>query len=156
AQPVADLVTSTTVAVPVSVGILGWKFALIAGTCHRTRIRSDLLDRADPDAICLAQGTIDGSGFRDPHFGAADQQRNIGRVSITVADETRGIFGRIHRRLEDKTIRRGITQRIDGLDMDTAASLAAGQTQQPGVGHVPVAIDDLELTSFDQKSKVSS
>src|ERR1035438_6866019 len=95
AEPVTDLVTSTTIAIPVSVGILGWKFALIAGTCHRARVRSDFLDRADPDAIRLAQSAIDGSGFGDAHLGTADQQRNIERISIAVAHETGGIFGRI-------------------------------------------------------------
>src|ERR1035438_3851292 len=49
AEPVADLVTSSAIAVPVSVGILGRKLMLIGGPRHRTRIRSDLLDRADPD-----------------------------------------------------------------------------------------------------------
>src|ERR1035441_4674339 len=87
AEPVADLVTSTTIAVPVSVGILGWKFTLIGSPRHRTRIRSDLLDRADTDAIRLAQSAIDGSGFCYAHLGAADLQRNVGRVGIAVADE---------------------------------------------------------------------
>src|ERR1035438_4384715 len=58
-EPVANLVTSTAIAVPVSVGILGWKLTLIGSPRHRTRIRSDFLDRADADAIGLAQGAID-------------------------------------------------------------------------------------------------
>jgi hypothetical protein len=36
--------------------------------------RFDFLDRADSDAICLAQGAIDGSGLRDAHLGTANQQ----------------------------------------------------------------------------------
>src|SRR5664279_4614217 len=72
AEPVADLVTSTTIAVPVSVGILGRKLTLIGSPRHRTGIRSDLLDRADTDAIRLTQGAIDGSSFRYAHLGAAD------------------------------------------------------------------------------------
>ena len=55
AELVADLVTGTTIAVPVSVGILGRKLTLIGSPRRWTGIRSDLLDRADPDAICLAQ-----------------------------------------------------------------------------------------------------
>src|SRR5664280_1663995 len=70
AEPVANLVTSTTIAVPVSVGILGRKLTLIGSPRHRTRIRSDLLDRADSYAIRLAQSAIDRSGFRDAHLGA--------------------------------------------------------------------------------------
>src|ERR1035438_3162457 len=100
AEPVADLVTSTPIAVSVSVGILGRKLTLIGSPRHRTGIRSDLLNRADTDAIRLAQSAIDGSCLRDAHLGAADQQRDIGRVSIAVAYETDGSFGRIHRRLE--------------------------------------------------------
>src|ERR1035437_10037619 len=91
AESVADLVTSTTIAVPVSDGIVGRKFTLIGTPRRWTGIRSDLLDRADSDAIRLAQSTIDGSGFRDPHLGAADQQRNVGRVGVAVADEACGI-----------------------------------------------------------------
>src|ERR1019366_5834022 len=127
AEPIADLVTSTTIAVPVSVGILGRTLTLIGSTRNRTGIRSDLLDRADSDAIRLAQGTINRSGFCYAHLGAADQQRNVGGIGVPVADETSGIFGRIHRRLEDETTCRGITQRIDGLDVDAAAPLATRQ-----------------------------
>src|ERR1035438_502534 len=140
AEPVADLVTSTTIAVPVSVGILWRKFALIGRGRHRTGIRSHLLDRADADAICLTQGAIDGSGFGDPHLGAANQQRNIGRVGVAVADETGGIFGRIDGRLEDEAIGRGITQRINSLNVDTAASLATRQADKSGMGYEPAIL----------------
>src|ERR1035438_1600930 len=156
AKSVANFVTSTTIAVPVSIGILGRKLMLIGSSCHRTGIRSDLLDRADSDAIRLAQGAIDGSGFRDPHLGAADQQRNVGRVSVAVANESSGLFGRKHRRLEDETIDCGITQRIHGLDVDTATSLPARQPKKTGVRNVPIRIDDLHLAGLNRKSKVSS
>src|SRR5664279_4369218 len=72
AEPVADLVTSATIAVPVSVGILGWKLTLIGSPRRWTGIRADLLDRADANAIRLTQGAIDGSSFRYAHLGAAD------------------------------------------------------------------------------------
>src|ERR1022692_1761816 len=93
-ETVTDLVTCTTIAVPV--GILGWKLTLIGSPRHRTRIRSHLLNRADADAIRLAQSTIDGSGFGDPHLGTANQQRNIGRIGIAVAHETGGIRSEEH------------------------------------------------------------
>src|ERR1019366_9430679 len=138
AEPVADLVTGA-IAVSVSVDILGRKLTLIGGPCHRTGIRSDLFDRADSDAIRLAQSAIDGSGFGDPHLGAADQQRNIGGISIAVANETSGILGRIDGRLEHETTGCGITQRIDGFYMDTPASLATRQLKETGVRHVPAS-----------------
>src|SRR5664280_648278 len=156
AEPVADLVTSTTIAVPVSVGILGWKLTLIGSPRRWTGIRADLLDRADANAIRLTQGAIDGSSFRYAHLGAADQQRNVGRIGVAVPDETGGLFGRKHRRLEDETIDCGITQRIHGLDVDTATSLPARQPKKTGVRNVPIRIDDLHLAGLNRKSKVSS
>src|ERR1019366_388985 len=140
AEPVADLVTSTTIAVPVSVGILGRKLTLIGSPRRRTRIRSDLLNRADSDAIGLAQGAIDRPSFRYAHLGASHQHGNVGRVSVPVADETGGIFGRIYRRLEDETIGRRITQRIHGLDMDTTTSFATCQPNKSGVGYEPAIL----------------
>src|ERR1035438_1512285 len=154
AEPVADLVTSTPIAVPVSVGILGRKLTLIGSRWHRTRIRSDLLDRADSDAIRLAQGTIDGSGFGYPHLGAADQQRNIGRIGVAIADETGGIFGRINRCLEHESIRRGITQRINSLNVDTAASLATRQPNKSGMGHEPAILKLDHISTRERKAEL--
>jgi len=48
---------------------------------------SDFLDRADADTVRLAEGTIDGTSFGHPHFGAADQWGDIGGVGVAVADE---------------------------------------------------------------------
>ena len=151
-EPVANLETGT---VAVAICTVGRKLIRI-GRRRRTRIRSDLLDRADSDAIRLAQSTIDGSGLRDPHLGAADEKRNVGRVGIAVADETGGIFGRVDRCLEDETIRRRITQRIYGFDMDTAASLATCEPKQTRVGYVPVPVDNLKLACFDGEGIVAA
>ena len=114
------------------------------------------LDRANPDAVRLAQSAIYSSGFCYTHLGAADQQRNVGRVSIAVPDETGRIFGRIHRCLKDKTTRSGITQRIDRLHMDTPAPLATRQAKQTSVGYVPAGIDNLQRARFKRKSEISS
>ena len=153
AEPVADLVTGT-IAVPVSVGILGRKLTLIGGGRRWTGIRSDLLDRADSDAIRLTQGTIDCSGFCDAHLGAAHQQGNVGRVSIAVADETRGIFGRKHGRLEDETIRCRITQRINGFNMNTAASLPARQANKSGVGYKPAILKLDHISTREREAEL--
>ena len=53
------------------------------------------------------------------------------------------------------TIRAGITQRIDGFNMDTAASLAARQPQRSRVRYVPVAVNDLELARLKGKLEFS-
>ncbi len=139
AEPVADLV-SGTVAAAVSVDAFGWKLLCIRKGTRWTGIGADLLDRADADAIGLPQSTIDGSGLGYAHLGAADQERDVGRVGIAVADETGGTFGRIHGRLKDEPTGRGITQRIDRLDMDTAASLATCQPNQSGVSYKPAIV----------------
>ena len=49
--------------------------------------RADLLDRADADAVGLAQGPVDRPGLGHPHLGAMDQGRHIGGIGIAVADE---------------------------------------------------------------------
>jgi hypothetical protein len=101
--------------------------------------RFDFLDRADSDAICLAQGAIAGQSFCDPHLGA---------------NETGGVFGRINRCLEDQTVGLGITQRVDRLDMDTTASLATRQAKQTRGGHIPGIVEELKFTSAQRKIKI--
>ena len=71
--------------------------------------RSDLLDRADADAVGFAQGAVDGPSLGHAHFGAMDQKGNIGRIGIAVADEAGGFLRRVDRCLEDKPTRLRIT-----------------------------------------------
>jgi len=56
--------------------------------------------------------------------------------------------------LEDEAIRRRIAQRIDGCDMNTAASLATRQPQQSRVRYVTVAVNDLEFARLKGKLEV--
>ena len=100
----------------------------------------DLFDRADADAVSLSQGAIDGPGFSHSHFGTVDKERDIGRVGVTIADKAGRVLGRINRCFQDKSTRSGITKRIDGLNLDTAASLTAGQPNQTGVRDVPTVM----------------
>jgi hypothetical protein len=53
----------------------------------RSRNPAELLDRTEPDAIGLAERTIDGAGFGDAHLGAVDHGRDVGRIGIAVTDE---------------------------------------------------------------------
>src|SRR5271166_4345682 len=98
-------------------------------------MRSHLLDRADSDTVRFAQSTIDGSRLRYAHLGAADEQRHVGGVGVTVSDEAGGFLRWVNGRLEHEAIGRGIAQRVDSLHVDTAASLATGQPNQSGVRH---------------------
>jgi len=70
---------------------------------------------------------VDGSDFGHAHLGAADKRGNIRRIGIAVADKARLPLGREDRCLEDEAIYPRITQRVDGFNMDPAASLAARQ-----------------------------
>lgn len=48
---------------------------------------SQFFDRAEADAVSLAQGAVDSPGFRHAHLGTADQGRDVRGVSVAVADE---------------------------------------------------------------------
>jgi hypothetical protein len=54
---------------------------------RRSRNRPALLDRAEADAVGLAQGTVHGTGFGDAHLGAMNERRDVGGIGISVADE---------------------------------------------------------------------
>ena len=119
AETVADL-RAAAITVSIAVHIL-WRDFLA-----RIRNCSNLLDRADADAVGLTQSAIDGTRLGYAHLGAADQRGNVGWIGVAVADKTGGALRGIDRCFEDETIRRRITQRIDGFDMDTAAFLVTG------------------------------
>src|SRR5256885_5944800 len=73
----------------------------LRGGMPRFGKRSYFLHRADTDAIGLAQGSVNGAGFGNTHFSAANERRNIGRIGIAVAYEsltgTRPVDGRCER-----------------------------------------------------------
>ena len=54
----------------------------------RGREPTEFLDRAEADAVGFAESAIDGPGFGDAHFGAADKRRDVGRIGIAIADES--------------------------------------------------------------------
>ncbi len=83
AEAVADLRAAV-----IPVGRLGRDLFRFAGGLRWLGERPDLLDRADADAVGLAQGAIDGSGLGDSHFSPVNQCGNIGGVGIAIADET--------------------------------------------------------------------
>jgi hypothetical protein len=123
ADELAETVTDLrATAVPVAIRLL-WRKLL-----NWIRKRSDFLDRADADAVGLAQGAIDSTGLSHAHLRPANERGNVGRIGVAVADKTGGALGRENRCLEDEPIRPRITQRIDGFNMDAAAPLA---TRQP-------------------------
>src|SRR6266566_727348 len=88
AKTVADLWTAI---VPVS--RLRRELARLAVRMCRLGKGTNLLDRADADAVGLAQGPVDRPGLRYPHFGAVDQGRDIRGIGVAVAHETSAIAG---------------------------------------------------------------
>ena len=86
AKAVADLGAAVVSVVPID--RLGRELLrLPGGRGSRSGKRADLLDRADADAVGLAQGPVDLPGLRHPHFGAVDQGGDIGGIGIAIADE---------------------------------------------------------------------
>jgi hypothetical protein len=82
AKTVADLGTST-----VAVRVL-WR-ELLAGIWNGP----DFLDRANADAVGLTQGAIDGSRFGHAHLGTTNEEGDIGRIGVTIANKSFAIAG---------------------------------------------------------------
>ncbi len=75
-------------------------------------VRRQLLKRTEPDAVCLAQGSIYCSGFSHAHLGVVeDQGRDVPRVGIAIADEATALGGLVDGGLEDPEILLGTTNR---------------------------------------------
>src|SRR5437870_5237896 len=70
AKAIADLWAAV-----ISISWLGRQFLRFPRRRSRFGKRSDLLDRADTDAIGLPQCTVDGARLSDPHFGAPEAKR---------------------------------------------------------------------------------
>src|SRR5438876_9831269 len=83
AQAIADLWASV---VPVS--RLRRELARLLPRLRGMGSRSDFLDRADADTVCLAQCTVDGSRLCHAHLGAVDQGRDIGRICVSESNES--------------------------------------------------------------------
>jgi hypothetical protein len=83
-KPVAQarLTVAGIVLVPVR-AVLG------GGKCDRSGegrlgMTANLIDRAEANAIRLAERAVDGSGFGDTHLGAAHKCRDIGWIGIAI------------------------------------------------------------------------
>ena len=90
AEAVADF--GAAVVSVLAIDRLGRELLRLPGGRSRFGKRADFLDRADADAVGLAQGPVDRPGLGHPHLGAVDQGRHIGRIGIAVADEAFAIL----------------------------------------------------------------
>src|SRR5260370_19405779 len=83
---------------------------------------AQLLNRTQPDAVGLAQRTIDSSGFGHAHFSAADHGSCICGVGVTIADETLRISRLVDGRLEDPAVGRRVAELPHSVHLDTDAA----------------------------------
>src|SRR5712692_9757221 len=112
----------------------------IAGVCLRgllgdlralrpDRGGAEFLDRAETDAVSLAQGPVDGAGLGNAHLGAVDQGRDVGGIGVPVTDETFRARGLVNGRLEDPAACGRIAELAEGLDSDARAVIAPRHSQ---------------------------
>ena len=99
----------------------------------------NLLNRAQPDAIGLAEGSIDRPSLSDTHLGAADQIGHVGGIGISIADEPFGTRTLVDGRPEDPAAGGWVTKLARRLNLNPRTPIAAGQPQEAGMGDIPLA-----------------
>ncbi len=112
------------------------------------RKRPDFLDRADADAVGFAQSAIDGPGFRHTHLSTVDQRRDIGRISIAVANEPATTSGFVNSSSEGVATGHLIGKVTNWLDLHSGAAATLGKADQTSVGHVPTTAHKKEVTAL--------
>jgi hypothetical protein len=110
--------------------------------CERQRAgkRPKLFDRADTDAVCLAQSAVDGPRFRHAHFGAADFRGHIRRVGVAVTNEAAAVSWFMDRRLEYPATSSRIAELAQRPDVNTCTAMLARKAQQTGMSDIPTML----------------
>ena len=112
----AELVAEARLTVVVAVvPVRGRRVLIRSVRAGRPRRPAEFLDRAEADAVGLAEGAVDGAGLGDAHLGAVDKGRDIGRIGVPVADEASG-SGETCRRMALKTQRFAAGSRQSSLN----------------------------------------
>ena len=109
----------------------------------------DLLNRAQPDALGLAEGTVDGPGLSHAHLGTADQIGHVRGIGISVADEAFGPRALVDGRPENPAAGRWITKLACRLNLNTRTPIAAGQRQEAGMGDIPLSVEKYYIACLD-------
>jgi hypothetical protein len=118
------------------VSFLEGRSGLLAPTDFRNLLgaecpRRKLFERAEGNAVSLAQGTIDGTRFGHAHLGLVENQsRDIARMSVAVADEASA-----SKRLEDCRLKHpevlfGAAECQNGFGLNTPTPLMKCNFQQ--------------------------
>jgi hypothetical protein len=147
AEAVADF--GPAVVSVLSIDRLRWEFPRLARGGNWFGKGSDFLNRADADAVGLAQSSVDRPGFGHTHFGAMDQGRDIGRIGITVADEAPACL-----RLENSSSEyppkvSGIARFQNWAAMDASTVSALGNAKQSGMCNIPTPIEVSDVSGCD-------
>jgi len=126
--------------------------AIVSGSDRPRRLRrlgvsdsgrpTEFLDRAQADTIGLAEGAVDGARLRNAHLGAVNKGRHVSRIGVAVAYEAVGFARFVDCRFEDPAAKTRVGESFLKKGMDSKASAFEGYLKEPGVGHVPLAIDE--------------
>ena len=102
---------------------------------HRDLLRTQtprrkLFERAEGNAIGLAQGTVNRTGFGHAHLSVVENQgRNVTGMGVTVADEATAVGGLIDGGLEDPKVLLGPTEGKHWLSQYPSTAVFCGKAQ---------------------------
>src|SRR5260370_29876782 len=125
---------------------------MITGTARTIGEGPQLLDRAEADPVRLSQGSVDCPRFGNAQLSPVDRQGNIGRISVTVTDETFRTGRLVDRCFEDPASSNRVTEVANLFDANAIAATACCQTQEACMGDVPPALKKKEIAKSDCKS----
>jgi hypothetical protein len=110
---------------------------LLRAECPRRKF----FERAEGNAIGLAQGAVDSAGFGHAHLGVVeDQGRNVSWMGIAVPDEPATLGRFIDCGLEHPEVLLGAAEGKLGLDLDTRAMVGFRQGEQLGMSDVELCL----------------
>jgi hypothetical protein len=99
---------------------------LLGAECPRRK----LFERAEGNAIGLAQGAVDSAGFGHAHLSVVENQgRNVTGMGVTVADEATAVGGLIDGGLEDPKVLLGPTEGKHWLSQYPSTAVFCGKAQ---------------------------
>src|SRR5579872_2088700 len=152
ANKVAEAIAySATTVIAVAIGRLWREFPGFASGRSRLSEGTDLLDRADPDAVGFAQSAVHGASLSHPHLGTMDQRRDIGRISVTKPDETAAGSRFVDGGLEGPALRSRVTEVGHRSNVNAGTAIATRKAEQPRVRYVPPVLEITQITSGDRE-----
>jgi hypothetical protein len=134
----------------ISIRRLGRKLFRLARARNRFGKRANFFDRADADAIGLAQGTINCTSLGYPHLGSMDQRRNVRRIGVTVSDKAPARFRLKDCRPKYPTRLYWIAGSQNGARIDARTFALLRKPKQSRMSNVPATREILEIAVFNR------